>query len=76
MVALGVIIVSTPPPPSHVSKTCASLLTKQLLRPEGLLGLCEAVFGGESDDVDLEKLEHFARTLIIVPSRMAPSVSK
>lgn len=73
MVALGTIIVSTPSPPPHVSKTCASLLTRQLLRPEGVLGLCEAVFGGELDDVDLEKLEHFARTLVIVPSKMAPS---
>jgi hypothetical protein len=57
---------------------CRILLSKQLLRTDGIIGLCEAVFGARVDDhVDapLQKLEHFARVLCAVPSGMKMLVS-
>jgi hypothetical protein len=46
---------SSAPIPPHVLKTCSTLLSKQLLRPDGLGGLFAAVFGDESDsEVDCE----------------------
>ncbi|KAH7916099.1 hypothetical protein BJ138DRAFT_1122026 [Hygrophoropsis aurantiaca] len=70
--ALGASLSSTPPPPQHVRKSCSSLLSRQLLRPEGVRGLCVAVFGEESinDEVPIEKYEHIARVLTSVPAGM------
>ena len=65
-----------PKPPLHVHKACASLLSKQLLRPDGLHGLCTAVFGEEEVfHASLEKLEHIARVLSAVPASMKPEAS-
>ncbi|KAJ7781261.1 hypothetical protein B0H16DRAFT_1497669 [Mycena metata] len=58
--ALGAVL-SVKPCPPHVHKACASLLSKQLLRPDGVRGLCAAVFGEDADEVQLEKIEHVAR---------------
>jgi hypothetical protein len=52
-------------------------LSRQLLRPEGVLGLCAAVFGeGEDsdDNIPLEKLEHVGKVLNAVPTGMKPKV--
>ncbi|KAH7930074.1 hypothetical protein BV22DRAFT_1191545 [Leucogyrophana mollusca] len=73
--ALGAILSGTPPPPPHVRKSCSSLLSRQLLRPEGVRGLCAAVFGEQDnpDESPLEKYEHVARVLTSVPAGMKPS---
>ncbi|KAF8165366.1 hypothetical protein B0H34DRAFT_793763 [Crassisporium funariophilum] len=66
--ALGGILSSSPV--LHVRKTCAALLTKQLLRPDGISGLFEVMFSEEEasgDEVEIEKLDHIARTLLTVP---------
>lgn len=79
IIALGGILSSTsPPPPLHTRKTCTILLTKQLLQPEGVQGLCEAMFSAEettSDEAKIEKLEQIARTLNTVPANMKAQVS-
>ncbi|KAI1789539.1 hypothetical protein LXA43DRAFT_1075305 [Ganoderma leucocontextum] len=67
----------------NLSKTSTSLpyarrastfiLGRQLIRPEGLRGLCESVFAEEDvsgDDAPLEKLDHVARVLNAVPAGM------
>ncbi|KAI0058878.1 hypothetical protein BV25DRAFT_1829628 [Artomyces pyxidatus] len=69
--SLGSIISSPTPVPAHVNKSCSSLLSRQLLRTEGVRGLCAAVFGeGEdaSSDAPLEKLTHIARVLSAAPT--------
>ncbi|KAJ7498954.1 hypothetical protein FB451DRAFT_1334528 [Mycena latifolia] len=71
--ALGTVL-SVQPCPPHVHKSCASLLSKQLLRPEGIRGLCAAVFGEDADEVQLEKIEHVARVLTTAPAGMPPEV--
>lgn len=76
--ALGAVLSDTPAPATHARKACASLLSRQLLRPEGVLGLCAAVFGeGEEADesISLEKLEHVAKVLSAVPAGMKAKVS-
>jgi hypothetical protein len=63
--------------PSYVGRTASSFLTQQLLRPGGVLGLCESMFGNEEssgEEVQLEKLESVAKTLISVPAKMEPKV--
>lgn len=75
--ALGAVLSGPPSPAPHVRKACASLLSKQLLRPEGIVGLCAAVFGEGEDsepNISLEKLEHIARVLSAVPTGMKPKV--
>ncbi|KAI0772085.1 hypothetical protein BD413DRAFT_52804 [Trametes elegans] len=60
----------------YVRKTCTFLLSRQLLRPEGIRGLCESVFGEEDasgEDVALDKLEHVSRLLSTVPAGMKAS---
>ena len=77
MSALGAVLSGTPTPAIHTRKSCASLLSRQLLRPEGVLGLCVAVFGEGEDseeNVPLEKLEHVAKVLSAVPTGMEPKV--
>ncbi|KAI9509135.1 hypothetical protein F5148DRAFT_1348955 [Russula earlei] len=67
--SLGAIMSLSPPPPQHVHKSCASLLSRQLMRPDGVRGLFEAVFGdGVSEEAPLEKLLHVAQVLGAVPS--------
>ncbi|PPQ63880.1 hypothetical protein CVT24_009506 [Panaeolus cyanescens] len=81
ILALGTIVASGPA--AYVRKTCVFLLNKQMLRPDGVRGLCEAVFpggmqdgeggsssvggGGVGDEVRLEKLKQVAVTLTNVP---------
>jgi len=74
--ALGGIISSMPP--IHVRNACTSLLTEQLVRPDGVDGLCQAMlpereFSG--DEIQLDKLEQIARILNSVPSNLEPQVS-
>ncbi|KZT72491.1 hypothetical protein DAEQUDRAFT_722639 [Daedalea quercina L-15889] len=57
----------------YVRKSCGFLLSRQLLRPEGVAGLLAAIFGEEDvsgEDAPLEKLEHVARLLGTVPASM------
>ncbi|KAI0650280.1 hypothetical protein C8Q79DRAFT_1063233 [Trametes meyenii] len=57
----------------YVRRTCTFLLSRQLLRPEGIRGLCESIFGEEDasgDDVELDKLEHVSHLLSTVPAGM------
>ncbi|GLB33781.1 hypothetical protein LshimejAT787_0106650 [Lyophyllum shimeji] len=70
--ALGGILSSVPPPVAHVRKLCVSLLGQQLLRPQGVRGLCAAVFGQEQDETLVEKLQHVARVLMTVPANVKP----
>ena len=49
-----------------MKKSCSYLLTRQLLRPDGLRGMLSALFSEEDitgDDAPLEKLEHVTRLL-------------
>ncbi|KAJ3986901.1 hypothetical protein F5890DRAFT_1636144 [Lentinula detonsa] len=56
----------------HVRRTCGYIMSRQLLRPEGVKGLCAAVFGDSEnvDEVQLEKLQHISRVLNIAPAGM------
>ncbi|GAW05294.1 ARM repeat-containing protein [Lentinula edodes] len=69
MVALGSVMSSTNSVP-HIRRTCGYLMSRQLLRPEGVKGLCAAVFGDSenADDIQLDKLQHISRVLITVPA--------
>lgn len=61
----------------HSLRACRILLSKQLLRPDGVWGLFAAMFGeGETSDGDLavEKLEHVSTTLNTVPANTKPQV--
>ncbi|KAF8812411.1 hypothetical protein BYT27DRAFT_6419485 [Phlegmacium glaucopus] len=69
--ALGTII--SAPCPAHVRKTGSFLLTKQLLRPHGVRGLLDVMFGEETlldDGIRLQKQEHIARILMTIPANM------
>jgi hypothetical protein len=73
--SLGAIMSFSPPPPQHVHKSCASLLSRQLMHPNGVRGLFAAVFGeNESEEAPLEKLLHVARVLGVVPSVVTAEV--
>ncbi|KAF8843139.1 hypothetical protein BDN67DRAFT_964783 [Paxillus ammoniavirescens] len=74
MTDLGAILSSMPPPPAHVHKLCSSLLSKNLLRPEGIPALYAAIFGEQEgpEDPQLEKIEHSGRILRSVPAGMKP----
>ncbi|KAF8890687.1 armadillo-type protein [Infundibulicybe gibba] len=66
--------ISSPLPP-FVRKRCSAFLSRELLRPEGVHGLCAVVFGeGESaaEDAPIEKLEHVARVLTTAPALIKP----
>ncbi|KAG7096988.1 hypothetical protein E1B28_004383 [Marasmius oreades] len=70
--ALGGVI-STRSSVQHVRRACGYLLSRQLLRPDGIRGLCAAIFGeSEGDDIKLEQLEHVSRTLSMVPANINP----
>ncbi|TFY76301.1 hypothetical protein EWM64_g7711, partial [Hericium alpestre] len=73
--SLGAILSNPSAIAPHVQRTCGSLLSRQLLRPDGVHGLFAAIFGeGEQvqDDAPLEKLEHVARILTAVPATIKP----
>ncbi|KAI0326655.1 hypothetical protein GY45DRAFT_69015 [Cubamyces sp. BRFM 1775] len=73
--AIGLGLSSTASSLPYVRKTCTFILSRQLLRPEGIRGLCESVFGEEEasgEDVALDKLEHVSRLLGTIPAGMAP----
>ncbi|KAH9894464.1 hypothetical protein C8Q73DRAFT_518427 [Cubamyces lactineus] len=73
--AIGLALTSTSSSLPYVRKACTFLLSRQLLRPEGIRGLCESVFGEEEasgEDVALDKLEHVARLLGTIPAGMMP----
>ncbi|KAF9462618.1 hypothetical protein BDZ94DRAFT_1366131 [Collybia nuda] len=72
--AIGSILSSSPIPLAHTRKICSTLLSQQLLRPQGIRGLCAAIFGeGEfsTDETPIEKLEHVVRVLTTVPSTLS-----
>ncbi|KAL1747481.1 hypothetical protein HDZ31DRAFT_31894 [Schizophyllum fasciatum] len=61
--------------PLHVHRASTTLLSRQLLRPDGVRGLCAAIFGEEKsaeNEISLEKLQHVARVLILVPAGIKP----
>jgi hypothetical protein len=64
-----------------VTKTASFLLGRQLLRPDGVRGLCAALFGELSKDneldetTSLDKMERLARILSVVPNQIKPEVS-
>jgi len=65
------------PTAKHVLKVCSILLTQQLLRPEGVKGLCTAVFqeeDGSGEAASFEKLERVSRILSSIPANMKPEV--
>ncbi|KAI0353496.1 hypothetical protein OH77DRAFT_1591208 [Trametes cingulata] len=71
--AVGAALSSPPSSLPYVRRTCTFLLSRQLLRPEGIRGLCESVFGEEDvsgEEVALDKLEHVSRLLNAVPAGM------
>ncbi|KAF9451696.1 hypothetical protein P691DRAFT_723445 [Macrolepiota fuliginosa MF-IS2] len=73
--SLGSIISDSPPPPVHVFKACTTLLSRQVLRTDGVLGLFAAVFGEEETtdgDIAVEKLEHVSTVLNAVPANTKP----
>jgi hypothetical protein len=74
--ALGAILSRQPSPPRHATRCCASLLSQQLLRPEGIRGLCDVIFGElEEDQAPLDKLEQVSKLLSTIPSSMEPEVT-
>ena len=76
--AIGLGLSSTSASLPYVRKTCTFILSRQLLRPEGIRGLCESIFGEEEasgEDVALDKLEHVSRLLGTIPAGMTPKVS-
>ncbi|CUA70257.1 Cyclin-D-binding Myb-like transcription factor 1 [Rhizoctonia solani] len=58
------------PTPSYVQKAASVLLSQQVLRPDGVSGLCAAVFGEGDEVAPLVKLERIARVLGAVPAQM------
>ncbi len=62
----------------YVRKTCSYLLSRQLLRRDGIRGMFSALFSEEDalqDDAPLEKLENVARLLESLPVGMKETVS-
>ncbi|KAK0499796.1 hypothetical protein EDD18DRAFT_1152660 [Armillaria luteobubalina] len=73
--ALGGAISSLSPGPVFALRTCSMLLSKQVMRTNGVNGLCAAVFGDSEETVEevrLDKLEHVAKVLTAVPKGMDP----
>ncbi|ELU45902.1 nucleolar protein [Rhizoctonia solani AG-1 IA] len=60
----------SPPAPPYLQKATSGLLSQQVLRPDGVSGLCAAVFGEANEVAPLVKLERIARVLGAVPSHM------
>ena len=75
--AAGHCLTKAPSSLPYVRRACTFILSRQLLRPEGIRGLCESVFAEEDvagDDAPLQKLEHVARVLNTVPAGMKAEV--
>ncbi|KAF8627184.1 hypothetical protein AX15_004502 [Amanita polypyramis BW_CC] len=73
--ALGGVLSSKQEPSLHMRRISTMLLGKQITRPEGVNGLCAAVFGEEEvtgEEAPLEKLEHISRVLTTVPYGTQP----
>ncbi|KAK0461884.1 armadillo-type protein [Desarmillaria tabescens] len=73
--ALGGVISSLSLGPAFAQRTCSVLLSKQVMRTQGVNGLCAAVFGDSEEageEVRLDKLEHVAKVLTAVPKGMEP----
>jgi len=52
-------------------------MSRQLLRPDGILGLCAIVFGEDdiaAESTSLDRLEHFSRVLSSAPVNIAENV--
>ena len=64
--------------PTYAHKACSFLLSRQLLRPDGINGLCAALFGEGIDalqsDFSLDKLEHFATVVQTIPRSVQSQV--
>ncbi|PIL37009.1 hypothetical protein GSI_00701 [Ganoderma sinense ZZ0214-1] len=76
--AVGQALSNTPISLPYARRASTFILGRQLIRPEGLHGLCESVFAEEDvsgDDAPLEKLEHVARVLNTIPAGMAAEAS-
>ena len=76
--AVGKTLSNTPTSLPYARRASTFILGRQLIRPEGLRGLCESVFAEEDvsgDDAPLEKLEHVARVLNTVPAGMTAEAS-
>ncbi|EUC57692.1 nucleolar protein [Rhizoctonia solani AG-3 Rhs1AP] len=58
------------PAPPYVQKAASVSLSQQVLRPDGVSGLCAAVFGEGDEVAPLVKLERIARVLGAVPAQM------
>ncbi|KIY73777.1 hypothetical protein CYLTODRAFT_406490 [Cylindrobasidium torrendii FP15055 ss-10] len=75
ILALGGVI-SAFPSPAYIPRISSGLLTRQLLRPRGIRGLCITIFGEDEDSADtatdLNKMEHIAKVLTTVPKDMDP----
>ncbi|KAI0036174.1 hypothetical protein K488DRAFT_41568 [Vararia minispora EC-137] len=72
--SLGSILSGHPLPAPHVQRACKLLMSRQLMRPDGVRGLCAVMFGEDdtaNESTSLEKLEHFSRVLCSVPSSMS-----
>ncbi|ESK92903.1 hypothetical protein Moror_9059 [Moniliophthora roreri MCA 2997] len=64
-------VMSTRSSVAHIRKTCGYLLSRQLLRPDGVRGLFGAVFGeAEGEEVTLKQLEHVSQVLTAIPANM------
>lgn len=63
--------------PPYAKKACAYLMSRQLLRHEGVRGLYAAIFADEElsgDEASLEKLERVAQLLTVPPQALNPKV--
>ncbi|KZT24535.1 ARM repeat-containing protein [Neolentinus lepideus HHB14362 ss-1] len=72
---LGSMLAFNPPPPRHAIKVCGSLLSRQLLRRDGVRALFMALFTEEEvsgESAPLDKLEQIARILRSVPAQTKP----
>ncbi|TFK75938.1 hypothetical protein BDN72DRAFT_891803 [Pluteus cervinus] len=72
---LGTVLSSPPSLPIYARKSGSGLMSRQLLRPEGVQGLCAAVFGegeAQNEDPAPEKYEHVARVLTTLPLNIQP----
>ncbi|KAK0206796.1 hypothetical protein DFS33DRAFT_1421493 [Desarmillaria ectypa] len=73
--ALGGIISSLSPGTVFAQRICSVLLSRQVMRSQGVNGLCAAVFGDSEEagkELHLDKLEHIAKVLTAVPRGMEP----
>lgn len=66
-----------PPLPRYVVKICGSLLSKQLVRANGLRGLLTSILGesNNEDNPSIERMEQIAHITTHVPVGMTASVS-